>query len=297
MRMALLGYGRFGRVHARRASAQGDFELACVVDSDPVARGAALADGFHAVASLHELPKGIQAATVVTPPETHAAVAIELMRRGIHVLVEKPLASTCSDLQAMLDAQRDSHCQLCTAHIERFNSHVVCAAGVLRHASALRFSRHSTRPSAGPLDMVLDLMVHDLDLAAHVLGVSNEASFHVQGLQQRRHSVHAHGVLDGRRIELAVGFVRQSSQASLAAWVDDRPLHLKLSAAPLGETDALTRQYAAWFQQLQGQPSAIASGADGAAAVRRALAVAQHLQQAQRWLVEDADQAISATWG
>ena len=94
---AVVGLGRFGSIHARKLSNLPEFRLEAVVDCDPQTREAARALGLPAFASVSDLPARIQAATVATNAATHADVAIDLMRRGCHVLVEKPLATSLAD--------------------------------------------------------------------------------------------------------------------------------------------------------------------------------------------------------
>ncbi|ARU06197.1 hypothetical protein CCO03_17305 [Comamonas serinivorans] len=277
LRMALLGYGRFGRVHALRARTHGAFELACVVDPDPHARQAAQADGLLAVASLQDLPPGIDVATVATPAPAHAAMAMALMHRGIHVLVEKPFAPSLDEIEAMLATQCSTNRLLCTAHIERFNACLHKDAWPVRPLH-LRFER-ACHAQASAEALVMDLMVHDLDLAAHLLGLPHQASCEVLSVHVQPRSVAVQLALDGQAIQLRAIHSAPRSRARLAWRSDhrqDRVLDLS-SPSPPGSTDALTRQYSAWQRALQGQATDLASAMDGAVAARRALAIAARL--------------------
>ena len=275
-RMAVLGFGRFGRVHAARARAHPAFEVVCVVDPDAQARAAARAHGFDAVASLESLPGGVQAAAVVTPADTHAELAVALMRRGVDVLVEKPMAESEQAIDAMLDAVRQTGRHLFTGHIERFNQSLIelswdCAPG------RLVFRRQSRLPGTAR-SVVLDLMVHDLDLASYLLPAQGDDPFQIIEVRILADGVVVQARVGGTRLDF---HARHGADRSLAtmAWGDDSVCHeLALSKPPEKlQSDALTRQYTAFHHMLQGQHSPLADAQAGAIAARRALAIVAKL--------------------
>lgn len=277
IRLAVLGFGRFGRVHALRARAHPAYELVCVVDPDPLAREAARQQGLDAVASVEALPEGIQAAAVVTPADTHADLTVALMRQGIDVLVEKPMAESEAAIEAMLEAVRETGRCLFTGHIERFNpalnhhlwSHV---------PGALVFHRQS-RLAGTARSVVMDLMVHDLDLAAYLLGVGGDGLFSVADARISGDSVSVQGRMGSTRVEFHARHSANISQARMG-WGDETAWQeLPLSNPPdlAHQSDALTRQYTAFHHMLQGRQSPLAGAQDGAAAARRALAIVAKL--------------------
>jgi predicted dehydrogenase len=275
-RIAVLGFGRFGRVHALRARAHPAYELVCVVDPDPLARETARAEGFDAIADLEALPEGVQAAAVVTPADTHADLAVALMWRGIDVLVEKPMAESEQAINAMLDVARATGRRLFTGHIERFNQ-ALSDPPWDRPPSRLVFSRESRLPGTAR-SVVLDLMVHDLDLAAYLLSRGTGDPFHLLDVQAQ-----ADGVwVQVRMGEVLVDFrARHGAEASRAtlAWDEEgmwRELPLSNRPGP-AQTDALTRQYTAFHHMLRGQHSPLADALEGATAARRALAIVARL--------------------
>lgn len=274
--LAILGYGRFGRVHARRAQAHGAFDVVCVVDPDPHARQAALADGFHAVADVVQIPDGIDAATIVTPAATHAAFAIALLHKGIDVLVEKPFATSEPDIDAMLCAEHATGRTLCTAHIERFNV-AVATPPWQAPPKRIEFRRRSCLPGSGG-SVVLDLMIHDLDLASHLLAFPANLAVDIVDVQIHEQGITAYIVMGATSLALCASHSADTSGACMR-WGDDRALKELPLAHRLehGQADALTRQYTAFLQRMRGQHSAIASAADGAAAARRALSISARL--------------------
>lgn len=276
-RIAMVGYGRFGRVHALRARAHPAFEVVCVVDPLPSARHAALADGFHAIASLEGLPEGVEAASVVTPADTHADIAIALMRRGIDVLVEKPMATSEVEIDTLLEVAEITRCKLFTGHIERFNQALALAPWDATPGNIV-FSRQSRLPGCGQ-SVVLDLMVHDLDLAAHLLRCHTADSFQILDVQEHVGGVSAQVAMGQAVVSFNALHGADSSSATIR-WQKAKALcELPLShgAAP-SQPDALTRQYTAFHQMLKGHRlSHLASAMEGATAARRALAIAARL--------------------
>lgn len=274
-RIAVLGFGRFGQVHARRARAHPAYEVVCVVDPDPQARAAALAQGFDAIASLDALPEKVQAAAVVTPADTHADLVVALLRRGVDVLVEKPMAESEQAIDAMLDAARITGRRLFIGHIERFNE-ALSDPPWDRAPSRLAFHRQSRLPGSAR-SVVLDLMVHDLDLASHLLRCGADP-FLVLDVQAQADGVQVRARMGGTRVDFHARHGVEASCATMGWGDGDAWTELPLSnRAELAQTDALTRQYTAFHHMLQGQHSPLADAQEGATAARRALAIVSKL--------------------
>ncbi len=273
-RIAIVGFGRFGRVHAMRARTHPAFDVVCVVDPSPNARHAALTAGFMAASRLQDMPRGVEAAAVVTPYDTHAEVAIALMRMGIDVLVEKPLASSERDIDAMLNVQNATSRTLCTGHLERFNQQLA-AVPWSTPPHSIAFHRCSSR-AAGSNSVILDLMVHDLDTASLLLARQTHETFDIIDVQQQDRAVNAHVLFCGTQLHLRACHGAPTSKASLWWQSSGDRNEISLSQpCPPNTTDALTRQYSAFHDQLHGRPSPrpIASAQEGAMAARRALAI------------------------
>jgi len=163
--------GAFGRNHARvyreLAQQDGNVELAGVVDADS-ARAAAVAQeyGTAAFASLKELAQaGVEAASVAVPTVEHLTVARTLMEAGVDVLVEKPLAASLAEAEELIRiAQRTARVAQ-VGHLERFNPAVRATLPLVTQPLFFEVHRLSVfSPRALDVDVVLDLMIHDLDI-------------------------------------------------------------------------------------------------------------------------------------
>jgi len=172
MRVAVVGCGAFGRNHLRVAKESARARLVAAVDIDPVRADAAARDyGCRAVAGWRELAGLVDAAIVATPTTAHAEVAAGLMEAGIDVLVEKPIASAIPEAQRLEQAARLTGRVLQVGHLERFNPAVIALAGVVR--LPLFFEIHRLNlfaPRSLDVDVVLDLMIHDVDLVLSMTG-------------------------------------------------------------------------------------------------------------------------------
>ena len=168
LRTAVVGAGNMGRNHVRILSAMSDIELVAVVDPDD-ARALTTAPSVVHVSSVSDLP-AVDAAIVATPTQSHAAVARELLSRGVHVLVEKPLASTADEAMALAQEARAAGVVLGVGHVERFNAAFGLLARVANDPLMLSFERLSPYTPRIDDSVVMDLMVHDLDLALWILG-------------------------------------------------------------------------------------------------------------------------------
>jgi predicted dehydrogenase len=170
--VAVVGAGAFGRNHARvyheLAAQDAYIKLAAVVDSD-LARAETIAREYHAraYASIDQLLQSeqIQAASVAVPTIHHLKVATGLMEAGIDVLVEKPLAATLAEADALVNlAQRLGRVGQ-VGHLERFNPAVRATLPLITHPMFFEVHRLSVfTPRSLDVDVVLDLMIHDLDV-------------------------------------------------------------------------------------------------------------------------------------
>jgi predicted dehydrogenase len=170
-RVAVIGVGAFGRNHARvyreLAQQDGNVELAGIVDSD-AARAAAAAQeyGTSAFASMKELAQaGVQAASVAVPTVEHLKVARELMEAGVDVLVEKPLATSLEEADELIRIALRTGRVAQVGHLERFNPAVRATQPLVTQPLFFEVHRLSVfTPRALDVDVVLDLMIHDLDI-------------------------------------------------------------------------------------------------------------------------------------
>ncbi len=158
-------------------------ELVGLVDADASrARDAAARHGCRVFASVEALAREIDAASVAVPSSLHAEVAGQLLRHGVHCLVEKPLAVTEAECRGLIDAAEAGGLVLLVGHVERFNPVVAQLADILRghavHAiDVRRMSALSARIT--DVDVVADLMIHDIDVVLSLMGTDvTEISAH-----------------------------------------------------------------------------------------------------------------------
>lgn len=171
IRVGVVGVGSIGRNHARIYSELEGAELTAVFDEDH-ARAAEIAKEFggSATGSLEEFADLVDAATVATPTVTHLEVGSVLLKAGKHVLVEKPIADNTDDANVLVDLAQSSGRILQVGHIERFNP---VMPELERRLSTPRFIE-SHRLSSFPnrsvdIGVVLDLMIHDLEIILHLV--------------------------------------------------------------------------------------------------------------------------------
>jgi predicted dehydrogenase len=166
IRVAVVGAGEFGRNHARVYRELPDAELAGIYDTN-AERAAAIAAEFHTqvFSSLDDLRGKADAASVVVPTIDHSAVGCRLMERGLDVLVEKPMAVSLAEADALLDAASRHKKILQVGHVERFNPAVLAVEPILNHPLFFEVHRLGVfTPRSLDVDVIYDLMIHDLDI-------------------------------------------------------------------------------------------------------------------------------------
>jgi predicted dehydrogenase len=166
IRVGVVGVGALGQHHARIYAELPDVRLAGVFDKDEArAREVAARHGVRVFASLAELASEVDAVSVAVPTLDHHAVAEALLNAGKDVLVEKPISSSLAEADALIGLARQRQALLQVGHVERFNpAYALLQRSITapRFAEVHRLSAFSARSL--DIDVVLDLMIHDLDL-------------------------------------------------------------------------------------------------------------------------------------
>ena len=172
LRMAVIGAGNLGRIHARLLAEQKWANLVAVADPGEGARNQLKqAVDVATVADYQTLVGLIDAAVIATPTRTHFEIASDLLERGIHVLIEKPLTDSVADAQELVAIAERSDCVVQVGHVERFNpafATAVAAIGKPKFIQAQRTSGYTFRST--DIGVVHDLMIHDIDLVNSMLG-------------------------------------------------------------------------------------------------------------------------------
>ncbi|MHC4177202.1 MAG: Gfo/Idh/MocA family protein [Planctomycetota bacterium] len=227
LRLAVVGAGRLGGFHARKLAALDDVELLAVVDPLPEARGRLAAEcNTRPLADYGELLDKLDAAVIAVPTRLHHKLALDFLGCGIHLLVEKPLASTLAEADELVQAARLRGTVLQVGHIERFNP--AFAAAVLhtaepKYIEAVRASGFTFRST--DVGVVLDLMIHDLDL---VLSMVRSPVQRVDALGLS--VMGSHEDVANARLEFECGCVATLS-ASRVSYQPARRMHLWSSSA------------------------------------------------------------------
>jgi len=172
LRIAVIGVGHLGRHHARILSALPDVELAAVVDTNRGrAEEIAGAFGTRPLYDARDLHGVVDAVTIAVPTEVHRDVALPFLSAGIPVLVEKPMARSVDEADELIAAADRSNVPLAVGHTERFNPAVAAARPLLVNPRFIEVHRLGTFPERSlDIDVVFDLMIHDLDVVLSLVG-------------------------------------------------------------------------------------------------------------------------------
>lgn len=171
VRVAVIGVGALGKHHARILAELHGAELVAVVDiNEARAREIAGLVNAQAGTSASEMIGRVDAVTVAVPTESHLSVALPFLQLGIAVLVEKPLARDTGEAQQMIDAATASGAVLAVGHTERYNPAVAAIRPLLDHPRFIEVHRLGTFPDRSlDIDVVFDLMIHDLDVVLSIV--------------------------------------------------------------------------------------------------------------------------------
>lgn len=306
--IGVIGVGALGRHHARHLSTLPGVRLVGVHDTHPGRADEVAKDlGTRAFPDLDVLLGRVEAVTVAVPTRAHAAVGLRALGRGVPVLMEKPLAATLDEADALIAAAHRARVQLQVGHIERYNRALRAAEAYLDGARYIESQRLAPfQPRGTDVAVVLDLMIHDLDLVLHLTGGAEATEVRASGLSV----LSPHLDLANARVEFADGAVAQVT-ASRVARERIRKLrlfqpngYLSLDLASGGgefmrvrpdwkpgtgaqlsdvverivleapEADALRLELESFVHAVRGERAAVITGEEGRAALALALRVA-----------------------
>ncbi len=307
LRVGVVGVGRLGRLHASHLAGFDGVTLSGVYDIDPL-RSAQVAreTGSTAASDLDDLLRRSDAVTIAVPTPVHAEVGLRALAMGKPVLMEKPLAATLDEADALCRAAEGQGLQLQVGHVERFNRAIRAARPYfadLRYFDCTRLAPFQLRGT--DVAVVLDMMIHDLDLILHLTGGTEVTEVRASGVAV----LSPHEDVANARVEFANGAVASVTASriartrvrSLRMFQADGYFSLDLlqgtgefmslrAQARFGKptrmedavevvelatpaADALALELRSFVHAVQGEAETVASGREGRAALALALRV------------------------
>ena len=309
--IGVIGVGALGRHHARHLALAPEADLIGVHDIDQ-ARGQAVATevGTTFFADPDDLLARVEAASVAVPTPVHCEVGLHVLDRGRALLLEKPLAATLEEADRLIALAQQRGVLLQVGHVERFNRAIRAARpylGPIRYFESTRLSPF--QPRGTDVAVILDLMIHDLDLVLHLSqgapvrdvrasgvavltprvdivnarvefaggGVANLTASRVARDRVRRLRLfQPNGYLSldlaaGNGVFMRLREDRPEQASSLVDVVETIPLE-----AP--EEDALGLELKSFVRSVRGEPSGVVTGTEGRAALALALRVSEAVE-------------------
>jgi predicted dehydrogenase len=171
VKVGVAGVGHMGKEHARIYAESKGAELVGVHDSNPeTARKIAEKCKTRAFSSLEEMVEAVEAASIVTPTTTHLAIATPFLKKGKHVLVEKPIAMNTVEARELVHLAEKHGAKLAVGHVERFNPVLAALEERLGRPRFIEAHRLSPYPGRSTdIGVVMDLMIHDLEIILHLV--------------------------------------------------------------------------------------------------------------------------------
>ncbi len=175
LKIGVIGTGHMGINHVRNISEEKRFELIGIYDADP-SRAQEVAEiyGTRAFDDMDVLLESVEAVVIAVPSSLHKEVGLKVAARGVHALIEKPLAPNSEDAKEIIEAFDRAGLKLQVGHIERFNAVVQEAKKILRgkdifFIEARRFSAFSGSGRISDVSVIEDLMIHDIDIVCDLM--------------------------------------------------------------------------------------------------------------------------------
>ncbi len=291
LRVGVIGHGYFGAFHAKHYASMPDVEFVAIADPHEMISGTAA----RLVRDPRQLLGSVDAVSIAAPTALHHAISGEFLDAGVHALVEKPLADTAERAGDLTARAERAGVVLRVGHIERFSPAYRALRAAVVKPRMIEARRHTMWTGrAIDVDVVLDLMIHDIDLVLDLVG-SMPISVEAHGVALMGRDLDAVDArltfADGTAASLSASRVALVAGRTLSAYEAGRVLTADLagralsvfdaatanrSAVEVTPADALGQEIRAFLDAVRGAPSPGASGGDAT----RALLVAEQIRAA-----------------
>jgi predicted dehydrogenase len=309
IRTAVIGVGYLGRFHAQKYAQIAGSQLVAVVDASAESAGKVGTElGVPGLQDYRAVLDQVDAVSIAVPTPLHHAIGRAFLERGIHVLIEKPIATTVAEGRDLVELARKHECVLQVGHLERFNPAIVAAADRLKTPRFVESHRLAPfRQRGTDVSVVLDLMIHDIDLIQELVGtpiesidavgspifsgeldivnarirfrggcVANTTASRISLKQERKIRIFqddAYLSIDLQQKILTV--IRKKDAAPV-----ESPAQVAIEEESFEQGDALLAQIEAFLRSVRERSAPVVSGEDGLRALETAIRITELVQQA-----------------
>jgi predicted dehydrogenase len=309
LRVGVIGVGHLGEYHVQKYRTLDSVELVGVFDTNG-SRANEIADRYHtkAFTSHTELLGLVDAVSLAVPTEMHFEVARDVLASGVHLLVEKPITYQLAPADKLIRMAAEKDLVLQVGLVERFNPAVVKMQTLLKRPLFLESHRMNVfTPRGTDVDVVLDLMIHDLDIILHVVD-SEVKELHAVGMSvvtSKTDIANARLIFENGTVgNLTASRVSDKSLRKIRIFQEDRYLHVnclkreltvtRLNGIPIGPdglpevvsekiefvgSDPLADQIASFVHAVRTRSNPVVSGQDGRRALKFALAIIEQIER------------------
>ena len=310
IKTGVIGVGSLGQWHARIYSEMPDVDFVGVFDPDKK-RAAEIAERYHtrAFPTIDALADAAEALNVVVPTDKHRAVAAGLLQRGKHLLVEKPIAANTADAEELVRLAQENGAILQVGHVERFNPVLAVVNPAKQHPlyiEALRIApypppRMGLLPRGTEVSVILDLMIHDLEVILHLVQ-SPVVEIHAVGVPILSKSEDlanvrlrfANGCIANVsasrlstkkmreiRMFLPDAYVSLDYQAQTGKIIRKKLLGIEQKEIPIHKGEPLALELRSFVDCVRTHREPVVSGAHAAEALKLAVAICQSIRKGQ----------------
>jgi predicted dehydrogenase len=312
LRTAVVGVGYLGRFHAQKYAQLPGSQLVAVVDANREAAqrvGAEL--GVPALEDYRELYGRVDAVSLAVPTPLHHRIGRDLLGHGIHLLVEKPIATTIEEARELIDVARQNGCVLQVGHLERFNPAIVAAVAKLQTPRFVESHRLAPFKQRGTdVSVVLDLMIHDIDLIQELVGrpivhidaigssvfsgeidivnarlrfeggcVANTTASRISLKQERKIRIFQDDAYLSIDMQQKVLSVIRKKEAGVAV---ESPAQVSIEEESFDQGDALREEIAAFLHAVRTGSEPVVTGEDGLRALETAIRITELVNASSR---------------
>lgn len=307
IKTAVIGAGYLGKFHAEKYAALPNSKLVAIVDTRREVAGTLAAKyNTEALTDYRDLFDRVDAVSIATPTSTHYAIARDCLRRGIHVLVEKPITVTVAEADELIELAAANNRKLQVGHLERFNAAVLALGDALQQPKFIESHRLAPfKLRATDVNVILDLMIHDIDIILNLIK-ANVTDIEASGAKVMSDSIDIANVRmafdNGCVANVTASRVSLKAERKMRIFQDERYIsidfqnrilsqHSKVDAGDesgipkiasheqsFDNDDALKTEIAAFLKAIETDTPPVVTGEDGRRALQTAIRITELLQ-------------------